>query len=538
MLYKYKLNKKQTLIFSKILLLCLAIIAITFNLNFSSRNCGAQNNDMQFKFQQTQQPQQTTKIKTIKPNVLTIGTNATLTPFEYLNENNQIIGFDIDLIKHIANKLDLKPEIIDMPFDAIIPAVESGKIDLGIAAITKNEEREKVVNFTNPYYISNQSILILNETKMETEADLDNKTVAVQQGTISQDTIESLIKEKGKHINLKTYSDYLTMVEDLLISRIDAIVLDRDTGKSHANQHKNKIKFLDGTTFNWADEPNCIACSKQNPALLNALNQQIETLKNEPFYKNLIEKYMGSTSSNEEQHQNLNKPIQSETNKNSLTNQFHTAFLKNNRWKLYLKGLSSTVQITIFAAMIGLTFGISLAIMQVLNFKKFNFLKSIFKLFVDLVRGTPLLLQLFIVWFAIMKHSKHPILVAIITCGINSSAYVCEIIRGAINAIDKNQTEAGLAMGFSPLQTLWLIILPQGLRNSIPALCNEIVSLLKETAIVGYIAIVDLTRAADQIRAATYLSLMPLLISAAIYFTLTKLASLALGLIERKLSLS
>lgn len=468
-----------------------------------------------------------TGIKTIEPGVLTVGTNATLQPFEYVDENNNIVGFDIDLIKKIAENEGLKVKVVNEEFDSLIPSIGSEKIDLAIAAITKNEEREKVVAFSNPYYISNQGVLTLKTTNFNKEDDFNNQTIAVQKGTISQDTIESLKKDKNLNIIIKTYSDYNTMVEELLNSRVNAIALDRDTGKAHQKMHKSKLKYVDGTTLGWPDELNCIACSKQNVSLLNAINKQIETLKNSEFHKELIKKYMGDSSNEEQQ--------TPDTEKMSLIDQFNAVFLKNNRWQTYFNGLGVTVQITLFAALLGLTIGIGLAILQVLNLKNFNFLKFFLRLYVDLIRGTPLLLQLFILWFAILRHSKQPLFVAIVACGINSSAYVCEIVRGAIKAIDKGQTEAGLAMGFSHFQTLFKIVLPQGIKNSIPALCNEVISLLKETAIVGYIAIVDLTRAADQIRAATYLSFMPLIIAAAIYFVITKMAKLLLNLVERKI---
>lgn len=480
-------------------------------------------------------------LKTITPGVLTYATNATLSPFEYLDKSNKPVGFDIDLIEEIARRLGFTPSVKDMPFDSIIGAVNSGMVDVAIAAMTKTDERAKVVDFSIPYYVSNQGVLSRKDQQFKNEDNFNNKTIATQNGTISQSTIEDLINKKHKSINLKTYADYITMVDDLLASRIDAIVLDRDTGKAHHNAHSNELTYVDGNSFGWPDEENCIVCSKQNPALLAAINEQIEAIKKEPFYADLIKKYMGDGASAPALNEPTNAPSTNEStetqnsNANSIVEQFKTCFLKNDRWRLYLKGLNITLTITIFAAILGLAIGIGLAFLHVLDFKKLNFLKMFFKLYVDIIRGTPLLLQLFILWFAILKHSKHPVLVAIIACGLNSGAYVCEIVRGAINSIDKGQTEAGLSVGFSPMQTLFNIVLPQGLKNSIPALCNEAVSLLKETAIVGYIAITDLTRAADQIRAATYLSLMPLAIAALIYFALTKLASAGLNLLERKL---
>ena len=471
------------------------------------------------------------QIETIEPGVLTVGTNATLQPFEFVDSNNTIIGFDVDFMEKIAENVGLKLKIVNEEFDSLIPSIVSKKIDLAVAALTKTPEREKVVAFSIPYYSTSQGVLVLNDAKFENELDFENQTIAVQQGTISQTTVENLKKSKNLKLKIRTYSDYNTMIEELLNSRVNAVVLDRDTGRAHQRMHSSNLKFVDGTNLGWPDEFNCIACSKQNVALLDAVNEQIKTLKNSDFYKALVEKYVNYAASFENQN-NQEQAI----GKMTLIEKFNTAFLKNNRWQTYLNGLAVTLVITFFAAFLGMTIGAALAVLQVLSLKKLNFLKFFLKLYIDLIRGTPLLLQLFIWWFAILPHSRQPVLVAIIACGLNSSAYVCEIVRGAICSIDKGQTEAGLAIGFSSLQSLFKIVIPQSLKNSIPALCNEIVSLLKETAIVGYIAIVDLTRAADQIRAATYLSFMPLLITAAIYFILTKAAKSILNLVERKMS--
>lgn len=479
-------------------------------------------------------PQSTTEIKTLTPKTLIVGTNATLKPFEYIDETtNKITGFDINFIKKIAENLGLKIKIHDMAFEALIPSVGS-KIDIAIAAITKNPEREQIVNFSKPYYKTKQFVLTKNNTQIENLNQLSKLKIATQIGTSAQELSTQLLKDNNQNPgNLKTYNDYITMVNDLKNNAFDAIILDMDSAKIYQKMNSDELKVIDGSVFGWEEEQYCIACSKQNEILLNSLNTQIENLKLSPFFENLINKFITNNAKTEES----KLAVKSKPNTNSIKNQFETAFLKNDRWQLYLNGFAVTMQITLFAAILGLSLGVILALAQVVKINKcFKIIKILAKTYVDLIRGTPLILQLFILWFIVLKNFQNAIMVAIIAFGLNSAAYVCEIVRGAINAIDRGQTEAGLALGLNSIQTLTYIVLPQGLKNSIPALCNEIVSLLKETAVVGYIAIVDLTRAADLVRASTYQAFMPLIIVAIIYFIITKTASFLLNLLERKLS--
>lgn len=134
-----------------------------------------------------------------------------------------------------------------------------------------------------------------------------------------------------------------------------------------------------------------------------------------------------------------------------------------------------------------------------------------------------------------LKNVRNGVLVAIVSFGLNSAAYVAEIIRSGVNAVDIGQTEASYSLGFNKVQTLYYFILPQGLKNSIPSLCNEFISLIKETAVVGYVALNDLTRAAFSISAASYQTFMPLFVTALMYFVVTKISSIILEFVSKKL---
>lgn len=215
----------------------------------------------------------------------------------------------------------------------------------------------------------------------------------------------------------------------------------------------------------------------------------------------------------------------------------YVAFIEQDRWKLYLKGLGITMEVAFFAAIIGIIIGTVLAFMK-LSVKKNgkpSFLAWIANAYIDIIRGTPSVLQVLIMWFIILSFCRNKILVACLSFGINSGAYVAEIVRAGILAVDKGQTEAGRSLGLSQFQTMRYIVVPQAFKNVLPPLGNEFIVLLKETAILGYVALDDLTRVANQITSRTYEAFMPLIGAALIYFVIIKILTILLNKMERRL---
>lgn len=216
---------------------------------------------------------------------------------------------------------------------------------------------------------------------------------------------------------------------------------------------------------------------------------------------------------------------------------FQLAFVSGDRWKLYISGLGTTLEIAFFAAILGLIIGTVVALMKLSTNRKGK--KTVWariaNAYIDIIRGTPSVLQLLIMWFIIMKSCKNGVLVAVLSFGINSGAYVAEIVRAGIMAVDKGQTEAGRSLGLSKTQTMIYIILPQAIKNVLPPIGNEFIVLLKETAIVGYVSLTDLTRTASQISSRTYEAFMPLIGAAVIYFVIIKILTVLLDKLERRL---
>ena len=216
---------------------------------------------------------------------------------------------------------------------------------------------------------------------------------------------------------------------------------------------------------------------------------------------------------------------------------FDAAFISGDRWKLYLQGLGVTLQIAAFAAILGMIIGTILAFMKLSvrrNGKK-TILAVIANIYIDVIRGTPSVLQLMIMWFIIFYSAKNRVAVAVLSFGINSGGYVAEIVRAGILAVDKGQMEAGRSLGLSRTQTMISIIIPQAVKNVLPPIGNEFIVLLKETAIVGYVSLTDLTRVANQIASRTYEPFMPLIGAAVIYFVVIKILTILLERFERRL---
>ena len=221
-----------------------------------------------------------------------------------------------------------------------------------------------------------------------------------------------------------------------------------------------------------------------------------------------------------------------------LKSSFISNFIEDNRWRYITDGLKITLLVTVFAVLIGVVLGFLIAIVRTTHDKtgKLKILNAICKVYLTVIRGTPVVVQLMIIYFIIFGSVDiSKVLVAIIAFGINSGAYVAEIFRSGIMSIDNGQFEAGRSLGFNYAQTMMYIIMPQAFKNVLPTLCNEFISLLKETSVSGYIALQDLTKGGDIIRSRTYDAFMPLIAVALIYLAMVMIFIKLVSLLERRL---
>lgn len=207
-----------------------------------------------------------------------------------------------------------------------------------------------------------------------------------------------------------------------------------------------------------------------------------------------------------------------------IKSDFYNSIIYDDRYLYILEGVKNTIIMALFAVIIGILLGLVIALIRnnYDNNKKLPILNQIAKLYVTIIRGTPVLLQLMIIYYIIFAAVDiNIILVGVIAFGLNSSAYVSEIIRAGISSIDKGQMDGGRALGLTYKETMRMIILPQAIKNVMPALGNEFITLLKETSVAGYIGIIELTKAGDIISSRTYNYFFPLIITAIIYLIMT-----------------
>lgn len=229
-----------------------------------------------------------------------------------------------------------------------------------------------------------------------------------------------------------------------------------------------------------------------------------------------------------------------------IASDFQQTFIEKDRWLMFLKGLGITIEVALLALVLGIVIGICVAIVRSTHDQRrtknktfgtfiLDVVNVICKIYLTVIRGTPMMVQLLIMYFVIFASSRNTVMVAVLAFGINSGAYVAEIVRGGIMSIDAGQMEAGRSLGLNYGQTMKSIIIPQAIKNILPALGNEMIVLLKDTSLVTVIGLMDLTKTAQVIQGATYQAYMPLLGAAGVYLVCVIILSKVLAILERRL---
>lgn len=450
-----------------------------------------------------------------KQEELVMVTEAGFAPYEYY-QNGEIVGVDIDIAKEIAKRLDRKLVIKDISFDFLINEVKSGKADFAAAGLSVTDERKEEVDFTKLYTTSNQVVVTRKDSNIKTIQDIYDKRIVTQLGTVA----DLYVSENLKSATHVTHKKYLSAVESVKTNKADCLIMDEAPAKEIVKGNP-ELTILDEVLFQ--DQYGMIV-KKGNTKLLNEINAVLDDLMEEGKIEEFVLNHSGVTS---------------EKNESGLIASFKKTFLDENRYEFFLNGLCYTIIISIFSIILGITLGISTCIIR--DYRKetgrLKILSKLCDIYIYIIRGTPTLLQLMILYYIVFK-SIHisPILVGILTFGINSGAYVSEIFRAGFESIDKGQREAAKTLGLSYGKTMRYILLKDALIRIFPALGNEMITLVKETSIAGYVGIVELIKAADIISSRTYDYFFPLMVSAIIYLLLTFLLSKLMKYGERKLN--
>ena len=453
---------------------------------------------------------------------LVMVTNAAFPPYEYV-VGNKIDGIDPEIVRRIADELGYELIIQDMAFESVIASVQSGKGDVAASGITVTEERKKQVNFTIPYVVANQMIILPKNSPVKQISDLKKLRIGVQHGTTGDLYVSKNIREPER------YANGALATAALVAGKLDAVVIDQEPAEVFVRQMPRLMLFGEPLT----SEEYAFAISKKNPELLKQFNDHLYLMKENGSLAAIIAHYRDSKS--QEAAGNI---IVADGFFGKIEEAFYLNFIKEKRYMYLLKGFGVTLYITLFAVLMGLVLGFVVAVVRSTADQtgKYKILNALCKLYLTIIRGTPVVVQLLIIYFVIFGAvNVDKVLVAVIAFGINSGAYVAEIIRGGIMSIDRGQMEAGRSLGLSYRQTMEQVILPQAFKNVLPALGNEFIVLLKETSIAGYIALQDLTKAGDIIRSQTYDAFLPLIAVAVIYLAVVMCLTTLLNRLEKRL---
>lgn len=453
---------------------------------------------------------------------LVMATNATFPPYEYL-EGNKIVGIDPEIIKIIAENLGYELEIQDMAFDSVIAAVQTGKADIAASGITVTEERKKQVDFTIPYVVAEQVIIVTQNSKIKDANDLKNARIGVQHGTTGDTFVSQNIKEPER------FNNGPLAVAALLAGKLDAVVVDGEPAEVYVRQRKGLKKLDQPLTC----EDYAFAIGKHNPELLENFNRELVKLKTSGKLAEIIRHFKENKDTSL-----TDKSFDTSTLTGKIQDSIYVNFFKDRRYTYLVNGFFVTLKISFFAVLMGLVLGFGVAVIRSTadTTGKLKIADFFCRVYLTVIRGTPVVVQLLIIYFVIFGAvDVDKTFVAIIAFGINSGAYVAEIIRGGISSIDKGQMEAARSLGLGYWQSMREIILPQAVKNVLPALGNEFIVLLKETSVSGYIALADLTKGGDIIRSQTYDAFLPLIAVAVIYLAVVMLLSYLLGIFEKRL---
>jgi polar amino acid transport system substrate-binding protein len=571
---------------------------------------------------------------------LRVGVSATREPFSFVDQDGRVTGHDGELARLIGARLNRPVQFSDMRFMALIPALQSGKVDLIVTGMTATDERRKSVDFSRPYYANAQVMIVRkppagappadDRAKLSSVADLDGKRIGVLLGS-AQDTYATQTYPRATVLQYQTPSDLVLAVrtekvdagfydaaplqdvlrQDATLAQLDEPVFSFPVGvgfhKDRAALREQFDGFLadlrrtgvyDDMVRRWVQSGDTtmpaiggtrsdgtlvvgvsdvglpFAAVKDNTLIgfdieladrfaahlgrtLTLANMEFGSLIasllsgktdliassifitaersrqidfSEPYYE--MTSYAFARKDNLSAYQAAPREIAAMPSfAKDVVDSFYANIILEKRYLLILDGLQTTVVISVLATVLGSVLG---ALVCFMRMSSRALLSLPARAYIAILRGTPVLVVLMLVFYVVFASVNiSPVLVAIIAFAMNFAAYVAEIFRSGILAVDKGQTEAGLAMGFTKGQTFLYIVLPQTVQRILPVYKGEFISLVKMTSIVGYIAVQDLTKASDIIRSRTFDAFFPLVMVAILYFAISWSLMQALNRVER-----
>lgn len=453
--------------------------------------------------------------------VLEVGTEPAFPPFEMQAANGKgFTGFDIDLFNAIGEEAGLKIQFQSMPFDGLIPALQSQTIDAAISGMTITAERGQTVDFSRPYFQSGLAIAVRKDSEDEIEsfADLENKKVAVAIGTTGA---QEAAKIPG--VELSTFDNSALALQELSNGKVDAVVND-----SPVTLYAIKVGNLNNVEVVGellTEEYYGIALPKDSPNV-EKVNDALDELLQSGRYRELYQKWFAGEPPK--------LPLVAPALEGEVADFSIIRILPILLW-----GALVTIMLSAFSVFFGTIGGTLLATASISDFKPLGWLSRIY---IDFFRGTPLLVQIFTIYFGLpsllqqlgIEFSFNRLAAAVTALSLNSAAYLAEIIRGGIQSIDSGQWEAAQSMGMGWMQTMRHVIFPQAFRRMLPPLGNEFITMIKDTSLVAIIGFEELFRQGQLIVATTYRAFEIYAVVALIYLFLTFVTSRIFSWLEKR----
>jgi len=432
-----------------------------------------------------------------------IATDITFAPFEFQDASGNFVGIDIDLINEIAKDQNFNVTIKPLGFDAALQAVQANQADGVIAGMSITDARKQVFNFSDPYFDSGiQMAVLASNDEIKSYEDLEGKRVAVKNGTEGAKFAESIKDKYG--FSTVYFADSASMYDEVRTGNSQAIFDDYPVlayGITQGNGFKTVTPKEAGNSYGFAVNKG------RNVELLQKFNIGLANLKASGRYEEILEHYLGAGAAEDD---------------NSFLGLLKSTF------PILMQGLKLTLILTVISIAIALVLGVFFGLMRV---SRFAWVRAIGTVYVDIFRGTPLLVQAFFIYFGIpaaLGFKMTAMTAGIITLSLNAGAYMTEIVRGGIQSVDRGQMEAARSLGVGYLPAMRKVILPQAFRTMIPSYINQFVITLKDTSILSVIGIAELTQTGRIIIARNFQSFNMWLIIGIIYFivimALTKLS--------------
>ena len=430
--------------------------------------------------------------------VLRVGTEGTYAPFSYHDDSGALVGYDVDVARAVADKLGVKAEFVETPWDSMFAALGANRFDIVANQVTINEERKKLYDLSDPYAVGEGVIVTrADDDSVKSAADLKGKVV----GATATSNWAQVARDNGARV--EAVEGFAQAIKLLNQGRVDVVVNDSIAVYQYLAETGDKTVKIAAQTSEKSEQG---FAARKDSGLLPELNKALKDLSNDGTLATISNKYLKADVSG--------APAQQ--GQQSVQPRSTWKLIADNLWPLAKAAITVTIPLTIISFIVGLIIALGVALARL---SKNAVLSNVARFYISLIRGTPLLVQLFIVFFALPEFGIRidPFPAAVIAFSLNVGGYAAEIIRSSIQSIPKGQWEAAETIGLNYVGALRRIVLPQAARVAVPPLSNTLISLVKDTSLASTILVTELLRTA-QVAAAPTFEFFALYGTAAVYY--------------------